>query len=139
MKAIKTTFFKSGITLYIKAVTAGIIAATIVCLAMLLIVSLILLISGILPKGILVWVGVVVSALSAFTGGYVSARITKSNGLLVGAVCGAVIFLILFIAGLAGTEDNVSYITFVKLIAVTICSALGGIKGVNKKDKIRIK
>lgn len=101
--------------------------------------SLTLKISGTLPYDLIVWITVAVSTISTFVGGYITARITKINGLLSGALCGIIMFVILTIAGLCMTEETLTYITLVKLVAFTISGGLGGIKGVNKKEKIRIK
>ena len=48
-------------------------------------------------------------------------------------------FSIQFTAGYIADSGELSYISLIKLIIFAIVGCLGGIKGVNKKEKIRIK
>ena len=48
-------------------------------------------------------------------------------------------FIIQLVAGLINAETEISYITFIKLAVFLLLGSIGGIKAVNKKDKIRIK
>lgn len=139
MKAIKTTLGKTGATLYLKALIIGTLSSAGITAILLMLISLMLKISGTLPYDLLVWITIAVSTVSTLIGGYITARVTKINGLLSGALCGIIMFTILMIAGLCLSEETLTYITLVKLIAFTISGGLGGIKGVNKKEKIRIK
>ena len=69
-------------------------------------------------------------------GGYIAARINKSMGMAVGAVCGLAVFLILWAVGaVMGTQTCI--VTLIRGIAAVISGALGGVLGVNKKKKRR--
>lgn len=138
MKAVKTTIGNSGISLYIKALIMGVLSMFALTIVMMCIVSFLLLISGTLPLGILEWITLVIGSFGSLIGGYVSARITKMNGMIIGSIVGATTFVIILIAGII-SGDTISYILLLKLIMFVICGALGGIKGVNKKDKLKIK
>ena len=70
----------------------------------------------------------------SFVGGYVSARLNKSMGLLTGAVCGAAIFLIFLGIGSA-LGGNISLITLLRLGLDILSGAVGGVIGVNKKRR----
>ena len=70
----------------------------------------------------------------SFVGGYVSARLNKSMGLLTGAVCGAAIFLIFLGIGSA-SGGNISLITLLRLGLDILSCAVGGVIGVNKKRR----
>lgn len=139
MKAIKTTVAQSGPSLYIKALIFGTLSGALATALLLCIAAAVLLISGTLPQKYLVWIGIFFCALATLLSGYVTARITKANGMLSGALSGIIMFLILLVAGLTGSDETLTYLTLVKLIAFIICGALGGIKGVNKKEKIHIR
>ena len=66
----------------------------------------------------------------SFVGGYVS----ESLGLLIGAVCGAVIFLaFLGIGSMSG--GSVSMVTLLRLGLDILSGAVGGVIGVNKKRR----
>lgn len=139
MKAIKSTIAKSGISLYVKALIFGTIVGCISILLLMCILSLLLLLTGTLPYDYLVWISILISAIGVFLGGYISASVTKEKGLLIGALCGIIIFIIIFLSGMFFTTDKISSITLVRLIIFILTGALGGIKAVNKKEKIHIK
>jgi len=138
LKAIKTTLAQSGPALYIKALIAGITTGSICLIILLIIFSTLLLISGTLPHNYLVWLDIFACAIASFTASLITARIIKHSGLVWGLISGMILFLIQFIAGLC-SSDTITYITFIKLLMFLLTGALGGIKGVNKKEKLRIK
>ncbi len=139
MKAIKTTLAQTGPALYIKALIFGLLAGCTAMTLLMCITSAGLLISGTLPHDALKWIMIVLSAIAAFISGYVTSRVTKVNGLMWGALSGVALFIIVLLAGLIYGDGSFTYITLVKLLILTFFGALGGIKGVNKKDKIHIK
>lgn len=81
----------------------------------------------------------VVDALGVLFGGYIAARVNKSQGLILGLINGAIILVALLIIGFCMSSDTLTLNTLLKTIVILIFSALGGIKGVNIKEKIRIK
>ncbi len=138
MKAIKTTIANSGFSLYLKALTLSTIAAGAVIFLLLCIEALLLLVAGKVPYSVLPFAGIGISAAGAFTGGYTASRIIRSRGLMWGSVCGLIIFTISFSIGMASTKDTLSYLTLLRLGVLWVSGALGGIKGVNKKEKSKI-
>lgn len=138
MKSIKTTFAQSGSSLYLKALIIGTTIASLCIILLLCLFSLILLISGHLPHDLLMWFGIIISCISSFISGYICARITKANGLLTGTVAGIILFFVVTISGVIG-GSTFSLISLIKFTLFSICGGIGGIKGVNRKDKIRIK
>lgn len=138
MKTIKTNLTQSGASLYIKALLVGTTFGGLSAILILCIFSAVLLISGNLSLELLVWFGVAIGCISSFISGYTSARITKINGMIVGTCAGFLIFIILFISGLA-KGDVLTLTTLIKITIYTLCGAIGGIKGVNKKEKLHIK
>ncbi len=72
--------------------------------------------------------------IGAFMGGYVSARITKSTGMLVGAGCGFFVFVVLLgLCCAVGSEIGID--TIFRLLLSVLSGALGGVLGVNKKKR----
>lgn len=138
MKTIKTSFSASGYFLYFKSTVFGIIIGAISIVILLLLFSAVLLISGALPHDVLIWLDIAACAVGSYIAGYTSARITKHNAIFTGALSGICIFLILLTAGLIGGE-NFTYITLIKLATILLLTIIGAVKGVNKKDKLRIK
>ena len=72
--------------------------------------------------------------IGAYSAGYICARRNKKNGLLMGIICGGIIFLVLFTVSIifAGSTEGLS--GGAKLFMVLLCGAVGGIIGVNGKN-----
>ncbi len=139
MKAIKTTIAQSGVSLYIKALIFGTITGCLSILLLMCILSLLLLITGVLPYDYLVWISLFISSIGVFISGYVSASITKEKGLFIGSLSGLIIFIIVFFSGMFISTETISFVTIIRLVVYMLIGALGGVKAVNKKDKLHIK
>lgn len=74
-------------------------------------------------------------AAAAFAGGFTAARLLRERGLLIGAACGLLIFLIVAIAGFSVDQAVQGTLLFLKLGLTVGFGALGGILGVNVKRK----
>ena len=86
------------------------------------------------PYGAVAPIVMVISCIGAFLGGYSGARVSKQNGLLLGAVSGTLLFLIMLLTGIlsGGVIGTGSLLRF--LLAAT-AGSLGGIAGVNKRKQ----
>ncbi len=85
-----------------------------------------------------VFLPVVIAAacIGAFCGGYISARINRNAGLVTGAASAVLIFaVILCISAALGAIPQAA--AALRLAAMVISGAIGGILGVNKKRKKR--
>jgi len=78
---------------------------------------------------------VVAVSISAFLSSFILAKLTKENGLVNGIILGVVLSLIIYIVGLLLNGTHVSEIMYIKTIAITLLSSLGGVIGVNLKKK----
>lgn len=72
----------------------------------------------------------------AYTGGYVSARRRKRNGLLMGVLCGVFIFLVILILSAFFSKAVQSFSPSAKLIVTLVCAAVGGVVGVNSRKSL---
>ncbi len=88
-----------------------------------------------IPKAAVTPMAIVAAAFGAFLGGAAAARISKEKGLLYGAGCGLLLFLLVMIAGFAILRDVRGTLLFVKLAVLVGCGAVGGIVGVNVKRR----
>jgi len=79
-------------------------------------------------------VAVSAAAISAFLSGLIAARVAGSRGLLTGGACGLLLFLVLLLLGLARGGVDSGY-AVVKLAALTLAGAIGGVLGVNRKRR----
>lgn len=86
-----------------------------------------------LPLGAMPPMAVAAMGLGSFVGGIATGLSTKERGLLMGATCGALLYLILLIAGLARTGHVALGYAAVKWAVMTVCSAAGGVLGVNRR------
>ena len=121
-----------------RSLLSGAALGTATIILLILIISFIIEKSGKLPSGALSYITLAAAAAGAFAGGYSASRILKSSGLLVGGIVGAILFIIIFVAGLIH-GGGLSLFTLYKAAALILFSMLGGVLGVNKKDKIKIR
>ncbi len=84
-----------------------------------------------IPTGAVAPIALAVMSLSALAGGFVTARLARERGLLWGAACGLLIFLIVALAGLSVEHTVQGTSLFLKLALTVACGALGGVLGVN--------
>lgn len=123
---------------FIKGVAIGVLISAALCAVLMCICALILnMISGI-PYGVIDYLMIGVQGVSVLIGAYIASAIAKSRGLIAGLLCGAVVFLLSLAFGLSN-GNSVSILTAIRAAVLMILGALGGIKGVNRKEKIRIR
>ena len=72
--------------------------------------------------------------VGAFSGGYVSGKKHRRNGLLMGVLCGVFVFMIIILVSRFFAKATQSISLPSKLILTLIYSGLGGILGVNAKN-----
>ncbi len=70
----------------------------------------------------------------AYTGGLISARKRRKNGLLMGVICGFFMFLVIFLLSTFFAQTTASFSGSAKLIMTLIFGAIGGVVGVNSKS-----
>ena len=126
-------------TAFIKALIIGVASSVITIALMLCIITAIFTASAMLPYEYLEYIMLIPDAIGVLAGSYIAARINKSNGLFIGLCNGAIVFLALIISGFCITPETLTLITLLKAVVILLFSAFGGIKGVNVKQKIRIK
>ncbi len=76
--------------------------------------------------------------LGALVGGFVSAKLNRQNGLIVGLANGGILFLVYTILSMVISGASLTLLTLIRLLLLEISSMLGGILGVNinKKPKL---
>lgn len=124
---------------FIKALIIGsVVSVSIICVLLCILTAVFLGVS-MLPYEYLSYMMLIIDAIAVFIGSYISARINKSNGLLIGLLNGAVVFIAILISGFCVKPETLSIITLLKAVIILVFSSLGGIKGVNTKEKIHIR
>lgn len=83
---------------------------------------------------------IIISAMStfalctgAFSGGYVSGKRRRRNGLLMGILCGVFVFIIIILLSHFFSKTAESFSMPKKLVLTLICAGIGGVVGVNSK------
>lgn len=123
----------------IKAVILGVVTSTCIMSVLMCVTAVLLTTSAMLPYEYLAYIMIFIESVSVFFGGYIASRINKSKGLILGLINGVIIFTAITLSGLLSSNETVTYVTLIKFLAIVIFSTLGGIKGVNIKEKINIK
>lgn len=93
---------------------------------------------GILPISASPALSSVSVAIGAFFAGFIAAKKFGKNGILIGTLCGAVLFALFTIIGLAAFSTAPSASTLIRLLVFITASAVGGIIGVGGSDKRKI-
>lgn len=115
----KKRFIKSALT----GMLCGILTSVVLTCACALILSR----SGMLSDNILGYVAAGLLAAGAFLGGFVSAKLNRSAGLIVGAAAGfAMLAVIVLVSAFMGNA-NFTALFFIKAAAMLLGGALGGI------------
>lgn len=121
----------------VKPLLFGAIVGLVVIILVLVLLALIMSF-GILPISAAPALSSVSIAVGAFSAGFITAKKFGKNGLLIGALCGAVLFALFTIIGLAAFATSPSASTLIRLIVFITASAVGGIIGVGGSDKRKI-
>lgn len=118
----------------IKRVLRPVVIGTVIgaggCLLILLLMAAVMASSDI-PKAAVTPMAVAAAAIGAFISGIVAARISPEKGLMLGAVCGLLLYLLVMLAGFAVLREIRGAYAVVKLAVMIGCAALGGVLGVN--------
>ncbi|MEG1779177.1 MAG: TIGR04086 family membrane protein [Oscillospiraceae bacterium] len=72
-------------------------------------------------------------AMGGFSAGFISAKMVNSKGFFWAMLCGAVLFAMIMTVGLAVIHEGFGGIAFIKLFAILLFSAIGGIVGTNSR------
>ena len=116
----------------VKPVFIG-VCVGVVCTTLLLLLSAWLFYKLALPVAAVTPVAVAALCLGGFAGGTAVGLSAGQKGLLLGAVCGTLLYLILLIAGVAYGGGVSSGYAVLKWAVLMVCSAAGGVLGVNRR------
>ena len=128
----------SGKKTMIKSVLIGSLCAVLAQIILLCIVSLVMISTKKLFTGALDYIMTATSALGALIGGFVSAKLNRGAGLIVGLITGFAVYILLTIAALINGNSPLSVLSLIKSAAMLLGGAAGGILGVKEKTKIKI-
>ena len=123
----------------VKAVAIGVLCSVVLAVLLACLFSMMLNMMSGIPYDIIDYVMVAIEGFSVLIGAYIACVIAKSKGLIIGALCGAISLLIVFAVGMSMAKNNIGLLTVIRSAVMLLCGIIGGIMGVNRKDKVRIK
>lgn len=104
----------------------------VVCVTLFLLLFAFLLYKLSIPLSAVTPLALAALGLGGFIGGLVAGLCSRQNGLAVGAVCGALLTLLLLVVSLARGDGFAPGFAALKWAMLTVCSAAGGVLGVNR-------
>ena len=119
---------------FLRPVVIGAVVGALCCTLVLIIMAAIVA-SQDIPKAVITPMAIVAGAAGSFFGGFTAARIAKERGLLIGGACGLLLFILVVIVGFAFLKEIRGAYILVKLAVMLICSAVGGVIGVNLRKR----
>lgn len=138
MKAIRIRMSENENSKFIKAIIAGVFISAVLMLLCTLMLSLIINTAGNLFEDFAGYIMLIPLLISGYFGGFIGARINKSKGMIVGALCGCIVLILMLIIGFCTNNAEITYMLIIKAIALILPAVIGGIKGVNKKEKFKV-
>ncbi len=87
------------------------------------------------PEGVMSAMSVFALCVGAFSGAYIASRKHRHNGMIIGILTGVIIYSLILIVGIIFAKSSVNFGLFSKLVITLICGAIGGIIGVNSRQK----
>ena len=134
--ALQNKSEKSKILYYSKLVGISVLVGLLVCTLILMLFSLIISVKDV-PEFVIRIMSVVAVSISAFVAGYVSAKLIKSKGMLVGLLNGVILFMLFYLTNLFLIKTEDFSALPIKVAIVLLSAGLGGVLAVNVKRKKR--
>lgn len=121
----------------IKYLTAGLAVSAAVCMIFIMLAALVLCMID-ASDSIMLIVSLLAVCSGAFTGGFFTSKLRGEKGLISGALCGFMFFIILMVVSMLVNGNSVSVLTLIKLALCLLCSGTGGVVGVNFKRRKKL-
>lgn len=137
MKAVKINMNERSQSKAVKALAVGVLAQFAVVGLITVALSLLITVVGSLFADTANFLMLVPIAIGSYTGGFICARINKTNGLLLGGLTALCLLLVIVAVGI-GTDKSITYMLLIKAFICLLSGAFGGVKGVNKKEKLKM-
>ncbi len=119
---------------WLRPLLVGLCVGLLCCTALLLLMAR-LVGSVDVPRQAVMPLAIVAAAVAALAAGFTAARLAGKNGLLLGAACGLLLFLIILIAGFARYAGVDGGTAVIKLAALVVAAGFGGLLGVNRRSR----
>lgn len=121
----------SGAAGMMKPILLGLIIAGITALVFIMIFALVFVIMKAIVASAIIPLSLIALMLGCFVGGFVCGTVARARGLFYGLAIGGIIFLAVWLVGIAMGEDVFSLLTAIKLVCLLLAGGCGGWLGSN--------
>ena len=118
----------------VRPVAISVLIGAIVCALVLLLMAVLMTARNIPQFAVDPMAGVALIA-GGLVAGFCCARMLRENGMMYGALSGAVFTVIVVLAGLAIKDNGFGLAAILKIVIIMLASMLGGVLGVNGKKR----
>lgn len=115
----------------LKPILFGLIIAGITALVFIMIFALVFVIMKAIVASAIIPLSLIAFMLGCFVGGFICGTISRSRGLFYGLAIGGIIFLAVWLVGIAMGSEVFGLLTAVKLIGLLLAGGCGGWLGAN--------
>lgn len=134
MSSRESSSVQPGLSRYVRPAAISLVTGILVCAVILLLFSLVLSTQNI-PQSAIDPMATAAVASGALVAGYVCSRQIRRNGLLCGLVCGVILSFVLLLASLGVSDYGFGIPALFKVVFILLLSMIGGVLGVNRKQK----
>ena len=120
-----------------KAILLSVIVMAAVSAALLALTALIFGKMKTLPRGVIPVLTTVISCLGVFLGGFLASVYAREKGLLLGFLSGIIFAFCIALVSVLLFQNDFNLASAGKLIAILLSGSIGGILGVNRKDRVK--
>ncbi len=118
----------------VRPVLVGVGVGLLVCFGLLMLMAMLVQAVDV-PRTAILPLAIAAAAVGAFVAGLVAAAMARRHGLLMGVVCGLVLFLLILLAGVSRYAGVGGTTALLKLAVLVLAGGVGGVLGVNLRKK----
>lgn len=126
----------SGKKRMVKSVVIGTLCGLLAGVIGMCLLAVFMLTAGLLSPDLTAYAMVAVASLGALAGAFIAVKLNKGAGLTVGAMTGLAMFLLLTITALAAGDSAFTPMTAIRLGAMLLGGALGGILALKERKRV---
>ncbi|MGI6404832.1 MAG: TIGR04086 family membrane protein [Oscillospiraceae bacterium] len=127
---------QKGVERIARPILISVAAGAIVCIGILLLLSVLLSVKSI-PQSLISPMAIFAIIAGAFVSGFTCARAQRQNGLAYGVACGAVLSILVLLAGIGLPGNDMGMLALFKVVFMLFGGMLGGVLGVNVRQRRR--
>ena len=124
----------AGMARCIRPVTVSVFLGAVCCSLALLAFSFLMSVQNI-PQSAVEPMAIFALVFGSFVAGFTCAKSMRENGLAYGALCGAVLTLLVILSGLTVTGNRFDLPIVFRIVLIMFAAMLGGVMGVNAKKR----